>query len=110
MLRLVFTSLMIVCLTFSGAGSASADRYYNSMLTGSDRTSANCGRVYNELKDYNIHVISSCGFGVDADCNKRIKSTADAGITEVKEDFDTVIEDLTLNLNKTVNSKGKCVF
>lgn len=110
--------LIIACCALLSCAHQSADEaendaaasYYNSMLTGSDRTGYNCGNVYERMKGYNVFVIASCGYGTDADCNKRIKYTGSGGISAVRGHFATVISNLDLELEATVNSKPKCEF
>ena len=85
-------------------------KYYNAMLTGSDRSIKNCGDVYQRLLGYHISVIADCGYGMDGTCNKRIKYTGTGGITDVREAFDTVIDNLGLDLEYALNSKPKCEY
>lgn len=78
--------------------------YYNSRLIGNDRTIDNCHKVYANLEGYNIFVIGSCGNGMDASCNKRIKYTGNGGIDTVRNAFEDVIETLRLRLSYSVKS------
>ena len=84
--------------------------YYNSMLLGEDHTVVSCNQVYDRLRGLDIFVITSCGNGVDASCNKRIRYDGAGGIRAVRGHFDTVINNLGLSLTAIVNSKGKCIF
>ena len=85
-------------------------KYYNSMLTGADRSIKSCQDVYERLRGYNIFVIADCGFGMDGTCDKRIRYDGLGGIDDVRHAFGTVINHLGLDLQYTVNSKAKCEF
>ena len=107
MIHLFLACFMALSLAILGAGEASATSYYNSMLTGGDRSIQNCQDVY---RDADVDVIKSCGYGMDATCNKRIKYEGIGGINAVRDDFDHVISDLQLDLQSTINSKKSCEF
>lgn len=85
-------------------------KYYNAMLTGTDRSIKNCGDVYDRLKGYKIFAITDCGFGMDGTCNKRIRYDGSGGITDVRDAFASVIGTLGVTLDVTVNSKSSCEF
>ncbi len=85
-------------------------KYYNSMVTGADRSISNCQSVYERLKGYHVFVLNPCGVGMDGTCNKRIKYTGDGGIGDVRTAFASVIEALDLELDYLVNSKSNCQF
>ena len=85
-------------------------KYYNVMINGTDRGAVNCDDIYDRLRGYNIFAKSSCGYGVDGDCNKRIRYDGIGGITEVRSAVQTVVNSLELDVDIYVNSKGKCIF
>lgn len=85
-------------------------KYYNSMITGADRSIHACQEVYERLRGYNIFVIADCGFGMDGTCDKRIRYDGLGGIEDVRNAFETVIRVLGFDLEWTVNSKKKCEF
>lgn len=85
-------------------------KYYNAMLTGSDRSIINCNSVYERLRGYHIYVVCDCGYGMDGTCNKRIRYDGGGGIAEVREAFNLVITHLELELEYTINCKNSCIF
>lgn len=84
-------------------------RYYNIMLTGSGRDKGQCKLIYDDLRAYDIKIINSCGYGIDADCNKRVKHLRDGKKSDVEDVLSKIIEDNNYKIEYKVNSKGKCV-
>ncbi|NEO44433.1 MAG: hypothetical protein F6K55_09960 [Moorea sp. SIO4A3] len=113
MLRFVIVGLIIISFALLGTSSFLAEpeplnaRYYNSMLNGGGRNIHNCQNVYN---DVDVDVVKDCGVGMDGTCNKRIVSRQGLGIEDVRNNFNTTIENLGLNLEATVNSNNSCMF